>query len=722
LRFLAELKRRNVFRMAGLYLVSAWLVVQVAETLLPIFHTPDWVLQTLVVLLALGMVPALIVSWIYELTPEGLLREDELSAGANPGYQGPERRLRRIPDQAPPAVHPDLYQRKRQQDRLIIVLLLLAVGYFVVDKFWSDQPMSATVAQSMAPALLGPATTSAKAAADLVAVLPFRNRSVLPEDAFLAEGLHDDLLTQLAKVSGLQVISRTSMMRYADTTLSVPEIARELGAAVVLEGGVQRSGDRVLITVQLIKGATDVHLWAERYDRQLSTRTIFAIQAEIAQAVAAATSAALSEAEATALATGSTQNLKAYEAFLQAKLLSANDLATPERFAAALVQYDRAIALDPDFAEAHARKARIQLALYWYGYADESMREAALATTAQAMALAPDDIETWMAQAYLHYWGELDYARAEAMLARVIARVPGHAEAWYARGLVARRDGRFQDTIDAFRRSLEFDPANTDTLLELSNTLVTLGEIEASEIPRQRAIELGVDLPTHAAEEALNRGKVEAAWAAINGPNDFYAALPFRIALASRDPARIEKALSPELWPERLRKFPKHPDAFELAHAEGLLASGQPEAARQALLAIKARHAAIANPYPGGWSSTSFYFYYPCDLPGMLGDLEGVRAAEQDWIEHAPRDVWSESGVRHALAVAYVRAGDPERALDHLGQVMALFGPVTFISMANHPALDRLHRHPRYLAMAETHRRWDQQRKASKGKAVADGG
>lgn len=722
MRFLAELKRRNVFRMAGLYLVSAWLVVQVAETLLPIFHTPDWVLQSIVVLLALGLVPALIVSWIYELTPEGLRREDELGGAADPDYRGPERRLRRIADQALPAVHPDPYQRKRQQDRLIIGLLLLAVGYFVVDKFWWGRSTPAMVAESVAPALLGPAGTAAQISANLIAVLPFRNRSVLPEDAFLAEGLHDDLLTQLAKVSGLQVISRTSMMRYADSKLSVPEIARELGAAVVVEGGVQRSGDRVLITVQLIKGATDVHLWAERYDRQLSTGTIFAIQAEIAQAVAAATSSALSEAEASALATGSTQNLKAYEAFLQAKLLSANDLATPERFASALVQYDRAIALDPDFAEAHARKARIQFALYWYGYADESMREAAKATTARAIALAPDDIETWMAQAYLHYWGELDYERAEAMLGRVIARVPGHAEAWYARGLVARRDGRFQDTIEAFRRSLEFDPANTDTLLELSNTLLTLGEFEASEIPRQRAKELGVDLQTHAAEEALNRGKVEAAWAAIAGPNDFYVALPFRIALASRDPARIEKALSAELWPERLRQFPKYPDVYALARAEGLLATGQTEAAQRALGQIRDRLAALENPYPGGWSSTGFYFYYPCDLPGMLGDLEGVLAAEQDWVEQAPRDVWSEGGVRQALAVAYVRAGDAERALDHLERVMALFGPVAFMSMANSPALDPLHLHPRYLAMAEAHRRWEQQGKASKRELVGDGG
>jgi TolB-like protein len=544
-------------------------------------------------------------------------------------------------------------------------------------------------------------------------VLPFRNRSALPEDAYFAEGMHDDLLTQLSKVAGLKVISRTSMMRYADTKLSVPEIARELGAAVILEGAVQRSGDQVLVTVQLIEASSDVHLWAERYDRALTTGTVFAIQAEIAQAVADATRVVLSPADAKALATGSTDNILAYEAFLQGKLLAANDLATPERFAAALVQFDRAITLDPDFAEAHARKARIQLASYWFGYADAAMREAAKLTTAQALALAPDDIETWMAQAYFHYWGELDYASADALLQRVIERAPGHAEAWYARGLVGRRDGRFDDTIAAFRESLKIDPANTDTLLELSNTLLTLGQYEESDALRAQVKALGVDVPSHAAETALNRGDIAAAWAAIDGPNDFYAALPFRIALASRNPDWIARALSTELWPERLRQFPNHPDTHALAEAEALLVLGQRDAAQARLRTIKARIDARETPYPAGWSSTSYYFYYPCDLPGMLGDLEGVRAAEREWVEHAPRDVWAESGIRAALAVAYARAGDPERALDHLEKTMSQIGPVSFIGIAQSPGLDTLRQQPRYLAMAAAHEQWKQQRQAS---------
>lgn len=521
--------------MAGLYLVGAWLVIQVAATLLPVFDAPTWVMKALVALLAVGFVAAIIVSCVYQLTPRGLEREQPIDA-VDGAYSGPERRRSadRSIDGTTPLSAP---VKPPSWTSAAVAIAVLSSGALGLYALWPG-----TLEQ--APAVVEVSVEPPPAMANkLVAVLPFRNRSTLVEDAYFAEGVHDDLLTQLAKVAGLRVISRTSMMRYANTAKSMREIALELGAAVVLEGAVQRAGDRVLITVQLIDGSTDIHLWAERYDRLLTTTSLFAIQAEIAQAVAQATRAVLSPAEAQALATGSTQNLLAYEAFLQAKLLSANDRATPDRFAMALVQYDRAIGLDPQFAEAHARKARIQLASYWFAYADASMRESARQTTAQAVALAPDDIETWMAQAYLHYWGELDYARAEAMLARIIERAPGHAEAWYARGLVARRDGRFEDTIAAFKSALAIDPANTDTLLELSNTLTTIGRFSEADALRARAIALGADLPTHRAENALNRGQIEAAWAAIEGPNDFFVTLPFRIALASRKPEWIERAV-----------------------------------------------------------------------------------------------------------------------------------------------------------------------------------
>jgi len=695
LRLLAELKRRNVIRMAGLYLVVAWLIVQVAETVLPVFDVPNWVLRVIIILLALGFVPALVVSWIFELTPEGLQRDEDVNTG-DPRHTGVERRLRRASDR--PDGAPATRQGARRLDRAIIVSLLLALGYFAVDKFFF-------------PAVPEDALAQAAAKGELVAVLPFRNRSSRAEDAYFAEGIHDDLLTQLAKIKHFKVISRTSMMGYADSKLTVPEIASELGAAVVLEGAVQRAGDNVRITVQLIDGSTDVHLWAETYDRALTTETIFAIQADIASAVAAAMKLVLSPAEASALATGSTNNLQAYEAFLQAKLLAQLDRATPERFAQALEQFDRAIRLDPQFAEAYARKARLQLAMYWFAYSDAAMRDGAVVSLDHARRLAPDSIETAMAEAYMRYWGERDYAGAESILARLLERSPDYAEAWYARALVARRDGRFGETVDFFKRALAIDPANTDTILELGNTLAGLGRLDESEALLARSSAWAKDMGVGSSENLMGLGDIEGAWAAVDGPNEFYAALPFRIALASGDPERIGRALSSELWPKRLRSVPEYPETYALAKAEALLVSGQQAQAREALLAIKARLENLDQPYPGGWASSGAYFYYPCELPGMLGDLEGVRAAERDFLENAPKDAWAEGSVRLSLAIAFARAGDPERALHHLEYLVTNFGVASFAGMGTAPGLASLRDQPRYRALLSAYEAWQAERR-----------
>ncbi|MBK8286941.1 MAG: tetratricopeptide repeat protein [Ahniella sp.] len=692
MKLFAELKRRNVIRMAGLYLVAAWLVVQVAGTLLPMFHAPPWIARSVVILLVVGFLPALVISWIFELTPEGLKRESDLieERRAAPGMR---RFSDRNPDQRPPQ------NDNKLLDRWIIVILSTALAFFAIERLLR--------APTAAPTARPPVTLAGPAvhAGDLVAVLPFRNRSKLVEDAYFAEGVHDDLLTQLSKVSGFKVISRTSMMRYLDSKQSIPEIARELGAAVVLEGAVQRAGDRVRITVQLIDGSSDVHLWAETYDRALTTSTMFSIQADIARVVADAMKVVLSPAETTALRTGPTSNIQAYDAFLQGKLLAALDRATPERFSSALAHFERAIALDPKFAEAHARKARIQLASYWFAYADATQREAARVSVARARELA-DAIETKMAEAYFHYWGELDYARAEATLQQILERAPDYAEAWYARALVARRDGRFDDSINALKRSLANDPANSDTLLELRNTLATVGRRRESVALEPRLKKLGLEVASHGAEDAFNAGKVDAAWTALDGPNDFYATLPFRIALASGKADRIAEALSEKYWPQRLREFPDYPEVHALATAEAQLVLGQTAQARASLLAIQKRLQAREVPYPGRWSSSGSYFYYPCDLPGMLADLEGVRAAERDYRENTPRDVWAEGGVRASLAVAYARAGDQEAALDHLEALTRMFGPVTFTSIGISPGLASLHQHPRFLALAEGHKTW----------------
>ncbi|MCP5476810.1 MAG: tetratricopeptide repeat protein [Rhodanobacteraceae bacterium] len=695
---LAELKRRNVFRMAGLYLVGAWLVVQIAETLLPIFHTPDWVLQALVVLLAIGFLPALVFSWVFELTPDGLKRDSDVD---------PTR-----------SVAPQTAQR---MDRLILVGLVAAIAVVAADRYWprenaagpptattappteqTDQTTTAAMATAADPAKPAVAATSGT---QLVAVLPFRNRSARAEDAYFAEGVHDDLLTQLSKLGALKVISRTSMMHYADTTKTIPQIAAELGAAVVLEGAIQRAGDNVRVNVQLIDGVSDVHLWAENYDRKLTTETIFAIQADIAHAVASALQVVLSPEESSALRAGSTQNLQAYEAFLRGKLLSGASALSAERSRQAIAEFDRAIALDPDFAEAYARKAQVQLVTFWLAIGPRSLREDAHESVIAAQRLAPDSIDTLLAQAIEFYYAKLDYAAAEGTLQQILARVPEHAEAWEYRAYVARRDGRFDDSTTAFERSLAIDPQALDVINSLiENSLLARGDVQAAKAWLQRARDLG-DV-SRIREIWIHRwsGDTDGAWATIDGPLANFVTAPAEVAMESRDPERIAYALSPALWPEDQRSPGDFPETYALTKAESLLVMGQQAEADQLLAEIQARMAERSDPYPSRWLGNAYY--QPCDLPGLMGDLEGVRAAEADYLRNAPRDVWGSRGVKRSLAVAFARAGDPARALDYLEEIAAVFGPHAWIWFSVAPGLDSIREQPRYLALEARYRQW----------------
>ena len=697
----SELRRRNVIRMAGLYLVGAWLIVQIAETLLPIFHTPDWVLQVLVVLLALGFVPALVFSWIYELTPEGLKRDAEVDEAKS--------------------IAP---QTAKRMDQLTLAGVLVLLAVIAADRYWPRAPThdpaisaatefgadpSATSPASEAAAQTGATARAAPRERGLIAVLPFRNRSARAEDAFFAEGIHDDLLTQLSKVAAFKVISRTSMMRYADSTLSVPQIAAELGAEVVLEGAVQRAGDQVRVNVQLIDGSSDVHLWAENYDRKLSTDTIFAIQADIAQAVAKAMQVALSPEENSTLRLGSTQNLDAYEAYLRGNLLSGSANISAERSVQAIAAFDRAIALDPNFAAAYARKAQIQLLSFWLAIGPRSLREDARENLSHAQRLAPESLETRIAMAVEFYYAKLDYASADRILKAILAQVPDHAEAWEYSAYVARRDGRFDDAFEAFERARALDPQATDVLPSLAEMLfIVRGDFAAAEAMQERAKELGADTRVRTIWIHEARGDIEAAWAAVDGPVKSFIATPAEIAMKSRDPERILLALSPAIWPEDQRSPGDFPEAYAMVEARAMLQMGRGDEAKRLLAAIQQRQAERSDPYPSRWLANSYY--QPCDLPGLLGDLDGVRAAEADYLKNAPRDVWGSRQIQRNLAFAFARAGDPERALHYLQSIIDTFGPHMYIWFASEPGLDSLRTHPRFLAFKADYEQWKEAR------------
>jgi len=322
-----------------------------------------------------------------------------------------------------------------------------------------------------------------------IAVIPFRNLSADRENAaFFADGLHDDILTQLAKIGSLTVIARTSVMRYAGTDVPVTEIGRELGVATVLEGGVQRAGDRIRLNVQLIDSETDAHVWAQTYDRELTAANVFAIQSELARDIALALHAVLTGEEQRALGEMPTANLRAYDHYLRATA-DIRRAAGSYELKDALASLQEAVRLDPDFAVAHARLAYIHLDYYWNAF-DRTPQRLTMAARAlaRAEALAPANPEVQVARGYYHYWGFREYVPALAAFDAAQASLPGDARLYESRAYVLRRMGRWDEAVRELEQASHLDPLNAEVVRALGQMHMQRGEYDEAERYLQRAL------------------------------------------------------------------------------------------------------------------------------------------------------------------------------------------------------------------------------------------
>jgi TolB-like protein len=328
--FFAELRRRNVIRMAGLYLVGAWLLVQVSETVLPAFDVPGWVLRAIIIVLALGFVPAVVFAWIYELTPEGIRREQDVE------------RSQSIVDHT-----------ARRLD-IAVIVLLLGVGAMM---FWqarrpaavADMPAASPVAAGDAPVAGAAGVITDKS----IAVLPFADFSAAGDQAWFADGLAEEVLNALARTPDLMVSARTSSFRYKDSELAIPDIARELGVAHVLEGSVRSTPTRVRVTAQLIRASDGFHLWSQTYDRDIAD--MIEVQEDLAQQIALAMQTSMDPAALAAMASVGTRSVEAYQAYIRGVAAQVSDTASDAE--ASYSSFERARALDPAFAAAHAQAA-----------------------------------------------------------------------------------------------------------------------------------------------------------------------------------------------------------------------------------------------------------------------------------------------------------------------------------------------------------------------------
>lgn len=467
---IAELKRRNVFRMAGLYLVACWLIIQVANNILPVFEVPSWVLKTLIIVLAVGLLPVIALSWAFELTPEGLKRDAEVD-----------------PSQ------PEARQTARHLNRLLIGTLVLAVAYFAVDKF--------VIGRAPEPAAVAVKPAMAATEAPSIAVLPFDNRSAIAEDAFFVDGMHDDILTQLSKISGLKVISRTSVESFRDSKLPMREIARRLGVKTILEGGVQRGGNRVRINMQLIDAATDNHLWAETYDRELNAENIFAIQSEVTAAITGSLQAQLTTGEKAGLAEIPTKSLAAWEAFQLGKQRRSKRTSTSLLEAEGF--FNKAIALDPGFALAQVLLADTYLSQIWYSGKARTAQLDKAAMIIEAVRKAhpnmPEALST--AGSIAVYRGEGD--QGERLLRQALSLQPNYVPAMHVLADYLPGIGKPDEAIQMIDRAIALDPLTPVLYGKRAAILEDMGRFEAAKASNLKAVEIDPDFANGAAGLAM---------------------------------------------------------------------------------------------------------------------------------------------------------------------------------------------------------------------------
>ena len=432
--FFAELQRRNVYRVAAAYGVVSWLLVQIATQVFPFFEIPNWATRLVVIALILGFPIALIFAWVYELTPEGIKRTDEVEPHKS-----------------------TLQNTGRKLDFVIIGVLLVVIGVFTFNAF----------RQAKKPELPNIPEKS-------IAVLPFENRSEEKANAYLADGLQDEILTRLSKIADLKVISRTSTEHYRSAPENLREIGKQLGVAHIVEGSVQKSGDAVRVNVQLIKAANDSHLWGDTFDRKLTD--IFSVESEVAKAIADQLRAKLTGQEEQVIAANPTNNAAAYDAYLRGIAYNLKALDSPANSLGAQKYLREAVRLDPKFA----------LAWAWLSYVDSigyltltlqptvALREEAREAAETALSLQPKMAEAILAKGWYHYGCLKDYDTATGYFEQAHQLLPNSSQIPESLAYVSRRRGQWDQSESYFNQAERLDPRNVSLLSQHALSYIAL--------------------------------------------------------------------------------------------------------------------------------------------------------------------------------------------------------------------------------------------------------
>ena len=656
--FFEEVKRRKVYRVAAAYVIAAGGIIQLASATFPAWELPNWSLRLVILLLLVGFPIALILAWAFDITSQG---------------------IRATPDTPVPRT-----RRRRNIIMLIAtgVVISAATGFFLLPR------------------------VAAHKVDKSIAVLPFENLSDEKENAYFADGIQDDVLTNLSKISDLRVISRTSVMQYRGRPTNLRDIGKALGVSNILEGSVRRSGNRVRLNVQLIDANTDEHVWANDYDRDVTD--VFAIQSDLAREIANALQAKLSPAEKSQMTRKPTENGEAYLAFVQAHDLScAMEDLTKLKQSEQL--YQRAIELDPNFALALARYSQLESWMVRTHDASSDHREKARALAERALQLQPDLPEAHLALGSSYYYGDNNYEAALKEFEIAQRALPNESEVYLAIGAIQRRQGKWAESTANLEKAVSLNPKDSWPLQNLAFNYQMLRNFDAANKTIDRALQIdpqGISLWGIKAKLAIGeKGDLSVGEKLLEKAKSFPMSSEERLKMIG---GQANFLLAQRKYQEVLQLGATVPDDTFAAVPGSLAykyfplgiaykALGDDAAARMAFLKAKNILEEQLKQKPDD-AELRVQF---AKLLAWLGEKDAAVAEAQRAIDLRPesKDAFEGPQITEQVAQVYAILGDNARAIELLDELLSRPSEVTSQSLKLDPAWDPLRKDPAFQAL-----------------------
>jgi TolB-like protein/cytochrome c-type biogenesis protein CcmH/NrfG len=661
--FFAELKRRNVYKVAVAYIVAGWALSQGIAQVLPVFDIPNWVIRFVVLLIIIGLPVALVLAWMFELTPHGIKRTADVDLA--------EERSRS---------HAWVY--------IVVVGALVSIGLFLAGRYTAGTTT--------------PSPSANQRGTKSIAVLPFVNMSADKNDEYLSDGVSEELINALSKITDLQVKARTSSFAFKGKNEDIQKIGALLHVTHLLEGSVAKAGSKLRITAQLVQSADGNHLWSDTYDREM--QDIFAVRTDVAQQVAAALKVRLLGKEKERLDQKPTENLEAYDAYLRGLDLFATGTSIWDELKGVDFLND-AVRLDPGFALAWAKLAEVNARLYFTQFdVTPARKDAARVAAETATKLRPDAPATLLANAFYRYHVLRDYEGARVLFEKIRQEIPSNSEAVKALALVARRQGRWTESLQLFEQAVELNPRDAELLSAWAGTFKLTRQFPAALQILDRALEIRPNNPEILAAKATiyqAEGNLPAAAKVLAKMDYDSSAEPCLIARISqflferkyRDAVEFTQKILSQPTPKRM--FTSSYVRLSLAVAQDL--AGEKAEAKATYAQVRDEMEKFVREQP----NNVFIVSGLASAYAGLGDKEAaLREGERSLaMASSIDDAVVAPGIEEFFARTETQVGEADRAisrLEHLLTIPYTPGPITQALLQLDPAWDPLRNHPRF--------------------------